>query len=114
MAKVCLMHALSFLFCFANCRWFVITDDIDQASSPWWEGWESWEPWGVVWDIQIIFNFFIVTMLELSVDGAIRCDAERRASATLLNCVDRSFLILLNPNHVDEVAWLWPRSMYKT
>ena len=26
----------------------------------------------------------------------------------------RYFLILLNPNQVDEVAWLWPRSMYKT
>ena len=68
-----------FLFCFTNCRWFVITDNIDQVSSPWWEGWESWEPWGVVWDIQIVFNAFIVIMLELGVDGAIRCGAGRGA-----------------------------------
>ena len=34
---------------------------------------------GVVWDIYIVFNFFIVTMLKLSVDGAIRCNAERGA-----------------------------------
>ena len=64
-----------FLFCFANCRWFVITDNIDQVPSPWWEGWESWESQGVVWDIQIVFDAFIVMMLELGVDGAIRCGA---------------------------------------
>ena len=58
----------------------------------------------MVWDIQIVSNFFIVTMLKLSVDGAIRCDAGQGARAALLNCVDRSFLILLNLNHVDEVT----------
>ena len=26
--------------------------------------------------------------------------------------MDRPFLIFLDPNHVDEVAWLWPRSLY--
>jgi len=30
---------------------------------------------GAVWDIQIVFNFFIVAKLKLSVDGAIRCGA---------------------------------------
>ena len=30
---------------------------------------------GVVWDIQIVFKFFIVMKLKLSVDGAIRCGA---------------------------------------
>ena len=39
------------------------------------KGWESWEPRGVVWDIQIVFNALIVMMLELGVDGAIRCGA---------------------------------------
>ena len=34
----------------------------------------SWEPQGVVWDIQIVFNAFIVIMLELGVDGGIRCN----------------------------------------
>ena len=29
---------------------------------------------GAVWDIQIVFNFFIIAKLKLSVDGAIRCD----------------------------------------
>ena len=73
-----------------------------------------WEPRGVVWDIQIVFNAFIVVMLELSVDGGIRCDARRGARVTLLDCVDGSFLIILNLDHVDKVAWLRPRSMYKT
>ena len=93
-----------FLFCFADCRWFVITDNIDQVPSPWWERRELWEPRGVVWDIQIVFNAFIVMMLELGVDGGIRCDARRGAGATLLNCVDGSFSIILNLDHVDEVA----------
>ena len=73
-----------------------------------------WEPRGVVWDIQIVFDAFIVVMLELGVDEGIRCDATRGARVTLLDCVDGSFLIILNPDHVDEVAWLRPRSMYKT
>ena len=34
---------------------------------------------GVVWDIQIVFNAFIVMMLELGVDGAIRCNAGQGA-----------------------------------
>ena len=53
-------------------------------------------------------------MLELSVDGGVRCDARRGAGVTLLDCVDRSFLIILNPDHVDKVARLRPRAMYKT
>ena len=32
----------------------------------------------------------------------------------LLDCVNGSFLIIFNLDHVDEVAWLWLRSMYKT
>ncbi len=68
----------------------------------------------MVWDIQIIFNAFIIMMLEFGVDGGIRCDARRGAGATLLDCVDGSFLIILNPDQVDEVAWLRARSMYKT
>ena len=68
----------------------------------------------MVWDIQIVFDAFIVMMLELSVDGGIRYDARRGAGVTFLDCVDGSFLIVLNPDHVDEVAWLRPRSMYKT
>ena len=63
-----------------------------------------WEPQGVVWDIQIVFNAFIVMMLELGVDGGTRCDARRGAGATLLDCVDGSFSIILDPDHVDEVA----------
>jgi hypothetical protein len=43
-------------------------------------------------------------MLELGVDGGIRCDARRGAGATLLNYVDGSFSIILNLDHVDEVA----------
>jgi hypothetical protein len=58
----------------------------------------------MVWDIQIVFNTFIIMMLELSVDGGIRRDARRGAGATLLDCVDESFSIILNPNHFDEVA----------
>ena len=73
-----------------------------------------WETRGVVWDIQIVFNAFIVMMLELGVDGGIRCDARRGAGVTLLDRVDGSFLIILNPDHVDEVAWPRPRLMYKT
>jgi hypothetical protein len=38
------------------------------------------------------------------VDGGIRCDARRGAGATLLNYVDGSFSIILNLDHVDEVA----------
>ena len=64
-----------FLICFADCWWFIITDNIDQIPSSWWEGRELWEPRGVVWDIQIVFDAFIVVMLELRVDGGIRCDA---------------------------------------
>ena len=56
----------------------------------------------MVWDIQIIFNAFIVMMLELG--GGFRCDARRGAGATLLNRVDGSFSIILNLDHVDEVA----------
>ena len=58
----------------------------------------------MVWVIQIAFNAFIVMMLELGVDGGIRCDARRGAGVTLLDRVDGSFLIILNPDHVDEVA----------
>ena len=43
-------------------------------------------------------------MLELGVDRGIRCDARRGAGATLLNCADESFSIILNPDHIDEVA----------
>ena len=103
-----------FLFCFTNCRWFVITDNIDQVPSPWWERRELWEPRGVIWDIQIIFDAFIFVMLKLGVDRCIRCDARRGAGVALLDCVDGSFLIILNPDHVDEVAWLRPRSVHKT
>ena len=53
-------------------------------------------------------------MLELGVNGGIRCNARRGARVTLLDYVDGSFLIILNLDHVDEVAWLRPRSMYKT
>ena len=56
---------------------------------------------------------FIIVMLELSVVGGIRCDARRGAGVTLLDCVDGSFLIIFNPDHVDEVAWLWLRSVHK-
>ena len=73
-----------------------------------------WEPQGVVWDIQIVFNAFIIAMLELGVDRGIRCDARRGIGVTLLDHVDGSFLIILNPNHVDEVAWPQPRLMYRT
>ena len=31
-----------------------------------------------------------------------------------MNGVDRSFLTIPNPDHVDKVAWLWLRSKYKT
>ena len=68
-----------------------------------------WEPWGVVWDIQIVFDAFIVVMLELSVDGGIRYDARRGAGVALLDCVDGSFLIVFDLD-VDEVARLRPRS----
>ena len=45
-------------------------------------------------------------MLELGVDGVIRCDARQGAGVTLLDCVDGSFLIILNPDHVDEISRL--------
>ena len=48
--------------------------------------------------------------LELSVVGGIGCDARRGAGVTLLDCVDGSFLIILNPDHVDEISWLRLRS----
>ena len=69
-----------------------------------------WEPRGVVWDIQIVFNAFIIVTLELSVVGGIGCDARRGAGVTLLDCVDGSFLIILNPDHVDEISRLRLRS----
>ena len=68
----------------------------------------------MVWDIRIVFDTFIFVMLKLGVDRGIRCDARQGAGVTLLNCVDGSFLIILNPDHVDEVARLRPRAMYKT
>ena len=64
----------------------------------------------MVWDIQIVFDAFIIVTLELSVVGGIRCDARRGAGVTLLDCVDGSFLIILNPDHVDEISWLRLRS----
>ena len=64
----------------------------------------------MVWDIRIVFDTFIFVMLKLGVDRGIRCDARQGAGVTLLNCVDGSFLIILNPDHVDEVVWLRPRS----
>ena len=45
-------------------------------------------------------------MLELGVDGGIRCNARRGAGVTLLDRVDGSFLIILNPDHVDEISRL--------
>ena len=76
--QYCVLRVQS-LFYFTDCWWFIITYNIDQIPSPWWERRELWEPWGVVWDIQIVFNAFIVMMLELGVDGAIRCGAEQGA-----------------------------------
>ena len=73
----CLLFSLGFDL--SAIKLVIITDNVDQVSSPWWEGWESCEPRGVVWDIQIVFNAFIVMMLELGVDRAIRCDAGRGA-----------------------------------
>ena len=93
-----------FLFGFTNCWWFIIADNVDQIPSSWWERRELWESRGVVWDIQIIFDAFIIVTLELSVVGGIRCDAKRGDGVTLLDCVDGSFLIILNPDHVDEFA----------
>jgi len=68
----------------------------------------------VVWDIRIVFDTFIFVMLKLGVDRGIRCDARQGAGVTLLNCVDGSFLIIFNLDHVDEVARLWLRSVHKT
>ena len=68
----------------------------------------------MVWDIQIILDAFIFVMLKLGVDRCIRCDARRGARVALLDCVDGSFLIIFSPDHVDEVAQLWPRPMHKT
>ena len=53
-------------------------------------------------------------MLELGVDGGIRCGARQEAGVTLLDRVDGSFTMIFNPDHVDEVAWLWPRTVYRT
>jgi len=103
-----------FLFCFANYRWFVIADNVDQTPSPWRERWELRESRGMIWDIQIIFDAFISVMLELGVDGGIRCGARREAGVTLLDRVDGSFTMIFNLDHVDEVAWLLPRSAHKT
>ena len=69
---------------------------------------------GVIRDIQIVLDAFILVMLELGVDGGIRCGARREARVTLLDRVDGSFTIIFNPDHVDEVAWLRPRSAHKT
>ena len=69
---------------------------------------------GVIRDIQIVLDAFILVMLELGVDGGIRCGARRGAGVTLLDRVDGSFTIIFNPDHVDEVAWLRPRSVHKT
>ena len=68
-----------FLLCLADCRWFVITNNVDQASPPWWEGRESRVSRGVVWDIQIVFDAFIVVILELGANRGIRCSAGRGA-----------------------------------
>ena len=68
----------------------------------------------MVWDIRIVFDTFIFVMLKLGVDRGIRCDARQGAGVTLLDHVDGSFLIILNLDHVDEVAWPRPRLMYKT
>ena len=69
---------------------------------------------GVVWEIQIVFDAFIYVMLKLGVDRCIRCDARRGARVALSDCVDGSFLIIFNPDHVDDVAWLRTRSVYRT
>ena len=68
----------------------------------------------MVWDIQIVLDAFIFMMLKLGVDRCIRCGARRGAGVTLLDCVNGSFLIIFNLDHVDEVAWLRPRSVYRT
>ena len=68
----------------------------------------------MVWDIQIIFDAFIIVMLELGVDGGIRCDARRGAGVALLDCVDGSFLIIFSLDHIDEVTCLRSRSVHKT
>ena len=64
-----------FLFCFANCQWFIIADYVDQTPSPWQERRELWESRGVIRDIQIVLDAFILVMLELGVDEGIRCGA---------------------------------------
>jgi hypothetical protein len=73
-----------------------------------------WEPRGVFWYIQIVFDAFILVMLKLGMDRGIRCDVRRGGGVTLLDRLDGSFLIILNPDHVDKVAWLRPKSVHKT
>ena len=68
----------------------------------------------MVWDIQIVLDAFIFVMLKLGVDRCIRCGARRGAGVVLLDCVNGSFLIIFNLDHVDEVARLRLRSVHKT
>ena len=68
----------------------------------------------MVWDIQIVLDAFIFVMLKLGVDRCIRCGARRGARVALLDCVNGSFLIIFNLDHVDEVARLRLRSVHKT
>ena len=68
----------------------------------------------MVWDIQIVLDAFIFVMLKLGVDRCIRCGARRGAGVALLDCVNGSFLIIFNLDHVDEVARLRLRSVHKT
>ena len=104
----------SFLFCFANCWRLVIADNMDQIPSSWRERRKLGETRGVVWQIQIVFDAFIFVTLKLGVDRCVGCDAGLGAGVTLSDCVDGSFLIIFNLDHVDEVAWLRPRSVHKT
>ena len=52
--------------------------------------------------------------LKLGVDRCVGRDAGRGAGVTFSDCVDGSFLIIFDPDHVDDVAWLRPRSVYRT
>ena len=104
----------SFLFCFTNCWWLIIADNMDQIPSSWQERQKLGETRGVVWEIQVVFDAFIYAMLKLGVDRCIRCNARRGAGVALSDCVDGSFLIIFNPDHVDNVTWLWLKSVYGT
>jgi hypothetical protein len=97
---VTLFTKLPLLISFSHDCGLIIGDVEHHVAMSRWEPWDQRETRRVRWWIQIIFVIFEV--FSLSVDRACRSSAR---VAILEQCRNQAFMMLLDTDHVDGVAW---------